>query len=251
MKFSSVLFALGATCVSGSLVARDLQTIQGVIQQASNQVGALKQAIDSFSGDSGPLTSANDKLLSILSDGTSKVQATSDLSQTDALGLTQPVQALADAVDSTVTDLVGKKDAIVSAGQGGTILKALQDQKSGSDALSAAITSKVPQALQSIAAQLSGQISTSLDRGIAAFQGTGGSGGGSSPPASGTGTTSTGTGSPTTSGSGGVTTPKVTGSGGLVPSVTSASSPTEFTGAAMANVPHLAAFGVAVLGLVM
>jgi len=253
MKLNNLLVALGATAVSSTLVTRDLQTIQGVVTQVSDQVGNLQKAVDSFSGDAGPLTSANTQLLSILKDGTSKIQATSELSQTDALGLTQPVQSLASAVDGVVNGLISKKDAIVSAGQGGTVLDALQQQKTASDALAAAITSKVPQELQSIAAQLSGTIATSLDKGIAAFQGTGGSGGGSTPPPSG-GSSTSGSGSSPTGGSGGsggtTAKPTVSGSHGGG-SHTTASTPAEFTGAAIANAPHFAALGVAVLGLVL
>jgi len=248
MKLSTVLLAVGASSVSGSLVLRDLATIQGVLSQVSQQVDKLSTAVKSFSGDPGPLSSANDQLISILKDGTSKVSGTSALTQNEALSVTSSVQQLNTSVADAVDALIAKKSDFVSANAGGIILQDLQAQKSGSDALAAAITSKVPTALQGVAAQLSGDIGKSLDRGIAAFQGTGGS------PPSGTGSAAPPSGSakPTTSAGGiGGSSPS-SGGGAVTPSYTAAgSAPTQFTGAGAINAPQLAALGIAIVGLVM
>jgi hypothetical protein len=166
MKFS---LALLVGTASASLVQRDLAAIQSVVTSLGSKVDALDTAVKSFSGDPGPLTSASSDLLSSIQAGTSTVSSTSALTQDDALQLASVVQGLGDKVNGVVSDLGAKKAALISAGACATVEKNLQDQKTATGALADAITSKVPTALQSIAAQLSGQITAALDTGISNF----------------------------------------------------------------------------------
>jgi hypothetical protein len=68
--------------------------------------------------------------------------------------------------------LTDKKCAFVTVGKAGDILTNLQDQLTASKALADAITGKVPQALQSIAATLSSGIATALQGGVTSFKDT-------------------------------------------------------------------------------
>ncbi|MBF6915500.1 hypothetical protein HN283_20855, partial [Acinetobacter baumannii] len=59
-----------------------------------------------------------------------RVKGTDTLNSNDALGLQEPVSNLKDKIQSTVTDLNGKKQKLVAAGKGGVTLDDLKKQKS-------------------------------------------------------------------------------------------------------------------------
>ncbi|KAF2675079.1 hypothetical protein BT63DRAFT_436057 [Microthyrium microscopicum] len=192
MKFSNIAsVATLALGVSGSLYRRDLTTINGVLTTIGTKLSALDSAVNAFSGDISALQSASDDVISTLKSGTSTISGTDTLSQTDAVGVATSVQTLETSVQKAVNDIISKKSAIVAGGFGGQVLKALQDQQSGSDALAKALTSKVPTELQSVATQLSAGIHTDIQKGIDAFQGTGGSAPASSSSKGGAAPTST------------------------------------------------------------
>jgi len=172
MKFSTSIMAL-AVGAQATLVTRQLATVQKVLTDISSLTGDLDTAIKAYSGDIGSLSAASDKLISTIKSGVTTVTGSSSLSLTDATGIAQYVQGLSDKVSTTVDDLISKKSDFVKNGQGGTILKSLQDQSAASKDLSTAITNKTPTDLQTIAKTLSGQIDASLAKGVAAFQGTG------------------------------------------------------------------------------
>jgi len=173
MKFTTPILAL-ALGAQASLVERDLATIQKVLSDISSQVNSLDTAVKAFSGDAQPLISASTTLLSTIQSGTSTVQKQDVLSLLDASTVAQSVTTLNSSVAAVVSDLISKKAALAAAGFGGAILTSLQDQKSASQALATALTSKVPTTLQAVASELSQGIADSLSAGIAAFQGTGG-----------------------------------------------------------------------------
>jgi hypothetical protein len=251
MKFFGTLPLL-AVAVSASMVKRDLATIQGVLSTLSSDITALDTAVTGFSGDPSTLQSASDKVVADLNSGASTIQGTSELSQSDAISIATYVQGLASAVTTAVNDLISKQSTLQSAGQCGAVLAGLQGQLSGTQALSTALTSKTPEALQGVAQQLSAGIISDIQRGVTAFQGCGGSsgGGGSSSggaaPTSATSSSSAGT-APTTSAgsSSSKTKPTPTASGSAPPSV--------FTGAASANKvgAGLIAVAAGAMGLVL
>jgi hypothetical protein len=182
MKFATSILAFALTA-QATLVVRDLATVQGVLTDIAKQTDAVDQAVKSFSGDISGLTSAADKLTALLKSGTTTVSGTSPLPLQDAATVSQFVTGLNSSVATLISDLIGKKEAFVAAGKGGTVLKTLQDQQAASKALADALTSKVPEALQSVAKQLSQGIDDSIASGVAAFNGltdTAGGGGSSS-----------------------------------------------------------------------
>jgi uncharacterized protein YoxC len=184
MKFATTTVLALALGASATIVTRDLATIQGVLSDISKSTDALDTAVKGFSGDFGPLQSASDTLLSTIKGGVSKVSASDPLPLIDAATVAQSVVALNTSAGNVISDLIAKKDALVSAGKGADTLKTLQDQRAAAKSLADAITSKVPTELQGTAAQLSQGVDDSFARGIAAFQNTGGSGPSSSAPGS-------------------------------------------------------------------
>ena len=184
MKFFAAvsLFSLAtgavadATIKHASPVKRDLTTITGVINDINQAVGQLDTAVKGFNGAGqiGSLNSASSNVLSKISNGAKTVQGTSQISLSDALALQPIVQGLQTTTNTTISDLIAKKSALVAAGAGSVVEQQLNQQKSDATDLSNAISSKVPSSVSSLAQQLSSGITDSIQQGIDAFQGTGG-----------------------------------------------------------------------------
>ncbi|KAF2421248.1 hypothetical protein EJ08DRAFT_653483 [Tothia fuscella] len=256
MKFTLPILAI-ALGASATLVERDGASIQKVLSDISSKTDALDTIVKGFSGDAKALIAASDDLISSIKSGISTVTASAVLPIADAANIAQNTIGLNTSAAAVISDLISKKDALVSAGQGGTVLKSLQDQRAVSKSLAEAITSKVPTALQATAAELSSGIDASFARGIAAFEGTGGSGGSSSPSATATSASSApSSSSPSASATGGHTGGGHSSSAGptsagptsaaptsAAPSKSGASSgtPATFTGAAAAFATPLGA----------
>jgi len=240
--------------------AAQLSVIEGVITTIEGKVSSLDTTVKAYNGgsDVSALQSASDGIVSATNSGVSTVKGSADLSETDALGLTSPVQTLTTDIQTSVNDLISKKPQLEAACQGAKVLADLQQQKTAAAALSAAITSKVPTALQSIASQLSAGITEAIQKGIDAFQGSptscgsstssapassstssASASGTSSAPASTLSTASSSGVAPSSTGvapsSSGTPTPSSSGSGSPTGSSTSTPTSPLFTGAASMN----------------
>jgi len=243
MRFATLAFATGAVA--------QLTVLQPIITKIVGDVGTLDTAITGYSsGDASGVLSAGKGLLDDINSGVASAKASTDLSQNDALSLTTPIQGLQSATENVIKDLTAKKCAFVTAGKAGDVLTNLQDQLTASQALADAITSKVPQALQSVAAQLSSGIATALQGGITSFKDTSScpaapGGGGSSSAAPSSGATSSASAAPSSTGS---TAPsasaKPTASTPASNSTVSSAKPSTYTGAAVAGAVHnVASYG--------
>jgi hypothetical protein len=247
MKVTSVV-VLSAIGFSLNVVA-DLASIEGVISKIESDVNAFDTAVKAYSGGSGysDLESASQTIVTDTNTGVSTVKASADLSESDALSLTSPVQALTADIQTAIDDLIAKKSQIEAACQGPAVLASLQSQNTAAVALADAITSKVPSSLQSVASQLSAGISTAIQKGISAYQGATSCGksstssGSSSTTSKSSGSTTLSTTLSTSSSSGPTTssTPTVTSSGSSSGSPTgghtTTTTPPAFTGAASIN----------------
>jgi len=233
MRFATLAFATGAIA--------QLTVLTPVIDKIVSDVGALDTAIVAYSsGDAAAVLSAGKTLLDDINAGVTTAKGSSDLSQTDALSLTTPIQGLQTATEGVIRDLTAKKCAFVSAGKSADVLTNLQDQLTASKALADAITSKVPQALQSVAATLSSGIATALQGGVDSFKDTSSCpaapGGGSSSTAAPTsGPSSSASAAPTSSASAAPSSSaKPTASTPASNSTVSTAKPSSYTGAASA-----------------
>jgi len=177
LTVTSVLaLVLGAQAAN---VVRDLATIQKVITDIQAQTQALDTAVKGYTTDFGPLQSAATALQNLIVSGTATVNSQPVLDLLDASQTAETVTNLSADVNSTVNDLISKKDAFVTNGKAADVLKILQDQKTASQALADALTSKVPAELKDVAAQLSAGINDALTRGVTALNGLGGAPGSS------------------------------------------------------------------------
>lgn len=279
MKFTTSIVALGLAAQAmatptlverkATVVKRDIAAFQSVLSGIQDVVSSFDTDVKAYTGGSGDnLISDSTDIITATNKGVTTLSSQATLSETDALGLTSPVQDLTKEIQTAIGDLIDKKSQLVAAGRGATVESSLNDQYDAAKKLSDTITSKVPSELSGIAASLAAGITDAIQKGIDAFKGTGGST--STGGATGTATataTATGTGSATTAPAGTTTAPAdtttapagtatatatATGSGsavptnpgtatssGLVPgsspSSTGGSSPPLFTNAASAN----------------
>lgn len=171
MKFSSALALLAATgAASASILERQVTTIVGVVNGINSVVGDLDTTVKGFSGDPKALLAASQKAQDTVTKGVETVNGASSITLADSVQIQGQVQNLQSTLESVVSDLISKKDALVTAGQGQTVYKSLQDQLTGAKALQAAISSKVPPEVQTLAQTLSQGINVALEKGIAAFK---------------------------------------------------------------------------------
>lgn len=200
MRFVTLAFANG--------VVAQLTLLTPVITKIVSDVGALGTAINAYTGgDGAAVLSAGKMLLDDINAGVTTAKGSAALSQEDALALTTPIQGLQTATEGVIRDLTAKKCSFASSGKATDVLTNLQDQLTASKALADAITSKVPSALQPIAATLSSGIATALQGGVDSFKDTSSCpaapGGGSSSSAAPTsGSSSSASAAPTSGGSG-------------------------------------------------
>jgi hypothetical protein len=177
MKFAATFFTLGfALCAVAEPIPkhlpskRDVAAFRTVIANINAQVLVVDAAVTAFTGgDGAAVQSASDQLVSIINAGVTTANAQPNLSFSETLSLTQPILDLTDDVNAVVDKLIAKEPAFISAGLADDVLLSLQQQKTASEALAAAITAKVPDLLKGIAADLAAGIAEALQRGIDAY----------------------------------------------------------------------------------
>ncbi|KAL3448345.1 hydrophobic surface binding protein A-domain-containing protein [Aspergillus insuetus] len=242
MKFTG-LFTLALATAAIATPAKRQSSPDELIAGIAEQVTALGSAIDGYSGgEIGSIQDASDSLVSTINAAVESVNSGPDLSNSDALALTGPVQDLIDQVDGVIETLNGKSDLAVEAGVVSDVQASLQAQYDAASALAEAISSKVPAALEEIAAELSAGITAAIQKGIDHWANLedGGSGEPTGTTTSTTATeTSTETEEPTSSSTSSTPVIPTTGTEEPTPTATPTSSPTDdtpappdFTGAA-------------------
>lgn len=210
MKFF-LLSALAVSAFANEIFSRDLDTIKGVLSNVGTNLAGLSTAVKAFNGNPEDLLKAANALQAALDDGKAKVDPTGQLSFTEAIGLQGPVGDLQKQGDALLADFKAAKDKIAGAGLCTVTLDQVTIVNKKSNDLINTIVSKVPEAAQGIAKNLSAGLIKDLQDAQDTYSGDnckntgGGGGGGGSPTGTGTGT---GTGAPT-----GTSTPTNTGGG--------------------------------------
>lgn len=173
MLYTTIIsFALFGAAFAVPVTKRDLQIIQTSIQAVGTAITALDDSIKAIQGPADAMKVLGMSMMvnQALTDATAKITASQPITLTETLTLQQSAQTLSTTAGSTVTDLIAKKAIIQQAGASAATLQNLMQQKTASDALAKAVVAKVPANVQSIAQQQTAMISTSLDKGIAAFK---------------------------------------------------------------------------------
>jgi hypothetical protein len=160
MKFQSAVIALAGTAYA----AGNADTVNKVLTAINSDLGAFDQTINAYTGgsDIAAMTAASDKIEADTKNGAKDISAGAELSTTDAVSITTSVSTLQTTLDKALEDLKKKGEQLAAAGQCKTIQSQLDSQSVAASALADAITSKTPQELKGVGAQLSGQISASI-----------------------------------------------------------------------------------------
>jgi hypothetical protein len=155
--------------------AQDLPTIQSAVDAVSAALTSLDGAVSALApgGDvkaaAAGVIAKSKAVETALKDGAAKVSATSPISLTEALQIQQTSSKLTTLVTQVINNLISKKDIITQAGEKKTTLDILTSQKAASDAFIQAITSKVPSAVQSVAATVTKSVGDAIAKGVSAF----------------------------------------------------------------------------------
>jgi hypothetical protein len=184
MRFATIQ-TLALICVASTtaapVVERAVQDI-GVFTTAINNINASLIAFDvpvqaltptsDISTAIVDITARASDVISAINTGTTNVEATDPLNLSQTLGLVTPASALGKTANSTLNDLISKKDILINGGQQATVIASLNSLKTSSSAFATAVVAKVPDALKSTAQQLAGSVTTALNNAIVAFGGT-------------------------------------------------------------------------------
>jgi hypothetical protein len=177
MHYSTLIAAAFVALAGASPVKRDLALIQAAFTNVSNAVNKLDtdiQAIDP-SGDV-PSTIAllqadSDAVVSALDTGAANINASDPITLLDSLGLLSYSNALINATNNTINDLVSKVDIVNANNQAAAVVAALNAQKLSSQGFTAAIQSKVPEQVVSVVQSQGQQVIDIINRGIVAYGG--------------------------------------------------------------------------------
>lgn len=187
MKFSLALACLAAEVIAYQpLVDRDLATVKGVLDTVKTSLQNLDSTVKTSTDDPAPLLKASNALLDALKSGKAKVDGSGDLSLTDAVGLTTPVQDLTKLGQTLVDDLKAIRPKVEKLGECDVVRTQISSINSGSQALIKSVVSKVPEDARDIANQLSAGLVKVLEQSQADFSEANckGSGGGGGSPSS-------------------------------------------------------------------
>jgi hypothetical protein len=175
MRISSAIpLAFAAASYAAVLPSRDIATIEAQFSAINSEVVAFDNDVLAISStpDTDLLTAAAQAVVDQLNNSTAIVTDTAAVSVLDAINLVSDSNTLTNSVNKTITDLIAAKPAFDAAGASGEVLSQLEDQKTASQAFIAAVVSKVPDSVQSIANSQAQNVIAALDTGITAFGGT-------------------------------------------------------------------------------
>jgi Hydrophobic surface binding protein A len=166
MKYTVATLALAGS----AMAAGAADTVNQVLTQIASDIKEFDSTIKAYAGDTTQLIAASKKIESDTSGGAQQISSGSELTLSDAVGITSNVQSLQTTLDSTLADLQGIGPQLASAGQCQTILDNLQSQAKAAQGLQDAITSKAPTETKAVAQQLGGAIGASIESTNAFFK---------------------------------------------------------------------------------
>lgn len=153
-------------------VAADINSIIASLKKVDADLAQLNSSVVAFDGNlllTIPILAASTQLSQDLDAGTKTAQQSANLSTNDAVSLLPVVQQLTVDAKITVDNLIAKKPQFAKLFLTGIIKSILQSEKSSADKYSAAIISKVPQALQAYAQTQVAPLDDDFNQAIAAY----------------------------------------------------------------------------------
>ncbi|KAM0283747.1 hypothetical protein ACHAQH_002336 [Verticillium albo-atrum] len=152
-----------------ALVARDLATVTGVINQVGTGISSLDRAVQSFTTDPTQVQQASQQLINTFRQGATSIQGSTELTLQEAIQLQQLVGGLQSSGQSLVRNLQAKKPAFQQANLCDIVRSQVADVTTGASGLIDAIVGKVPQAAQQIAAQMAAGFTRTLQESAQGF----------------------------------------------------------------------------------
>lgn len=168
--FALPMLGLSVVAKEVSLKARQVQTILDTLQKIQGITADLDVAINAYNGgDPKPILDGSHTLIQATTSGADTINSLATISLNDAVKVQNFVKTLQAQVEKTINDLVTKKDVASKASLGGITYDQLTQQYKGAEAISSAITTKVPENLKQVAIQLSQGILKAVQKGVDAY----------------------------------------------------------------------------------
>lgn len=165
MKFATLVTFLAAGAMANQqLSQRDIKTITDLLSTIKSDLQGLDTAVKSYGPDKQPLLDALNKLLTDMKDGKAKVGASEQLTLTDAVTLTGPVQELTKVGQGLADDLNAQKPQVEKLGECKLVASSISSISTDSEGLINAVVSKVPPEARDIANQLAGGLTALLKK---------------------------------------------------------------------------------------
>ncbi|CEJ92834.1 hypothetical protein VHEMI08464 [[Torrubiella] hemipterigena] len=164
MKFApqALVVALAASAQAAVIEVRDLATVRGVIAQVQTGTDNLDAVAKAFNGDTAPVISSSNALITTINNGKTTVQGSSNLSYGDTISLISNVQELKKHAQTLSDDFKASRDKVQQAKACDITRTQIGSIKTAAQALIAAIVSKVPDNAKSIANDQASQITAVL-----------------------------------------------------------------------------------------
>jgi hypothetical protein len=156
-----------------SLVAADGAAIVAAMTTVASQSVTLNDTVASWDGNVFallPILIDSTKLLEDINSATSTAKSSANLTVTEGFGVAQETIALSGIVKSTLATIVSKKDKFAELFLTLAITLELKAEKKATDDFAAAVTEKLPAALQGVAPSLIKPIDDAFDSAIAAYE---------------------------------------------------------------------------------
>jgi hypothetical protein len=170
MLLKSLLLPI-ATLVS--FAAADGAAIVAAMTKVADQSITLNDTVASWNGNVFsllPILIDSTKLLEDIYSATSTAKASANLTVTEGFEVAQETTALSTIVQSTLATIVSKKDEFADLFLQVAILLELKAEKSATDNFAAAVTEKLPAALQPVAPSLIAPIDAAFNSAIADYE---------------------------------------------------------------------------------
>ncbi|PPJ60160.1 hypothetical protein CBER1_11518 [Cercospora berteroae] len=154
MKFFTALFVTGALA---STVRRQESLVSAIqaIQAATESSGEAIAAYNGEDSEFDAVQTASEAVRSAIDFATETANGLSEITQEQALGLTGPLAELQTAAETTIGCLIEKQPIFADNDDDDDVFAGLQLQQSSQQALTDAVVSKLPEALQQIDAETS------------------------------------------------------------------------------------------------
>jgi hypothetical protein len=183
MRFATIqtlAFICVASTAAAPVVERSIQDVKP-FTTAINNINASLNALDvpiqaltassDLSSAVADITAKGSAVIAAIESGTTDISAAAQLTLSETITLVSPASVVGTTANSTLNDLISKKDIIINGGQGAPIISMLNTLKGSSSSFANALVAKVPQALKSTAQQVAGKVTTAIDNAIVAFGG--------------------------------------------------------------------------------